>query len=62
MDSKYTIIQQSDTVTTYLMEAVVDNRSDIAELPTSWLSGSSCLCLEDSSVWMLSNEKTWQEL
>lgn len=58
----YTIIQQGDTVESYVIECMCDTREDIKTLPTSWKSGSSCIVIEDSSVWMLNNKKEWAEL
>lgn len=58
----YSIIQQGDTVETYVISAIVDTKADIETLPTEWKSGSSCLVLEDSSVWMLGNDKVWHSL
>lgn len=57
----YTIIQQGDTVQTYIMEVMCDNRTDVESLPTNWSAGSSCLVIEDSSLWMLGNDKKWHE-
>lgn len=58
----YSIIQQGDTVETYVMSAIVDKKADVETLPLTWKSGSSCLVLEDSSVWVLGNDKTWHEI
>jgi hypothetical protein len=46
-------------------EIVCQNRADISTLPTSYEKisfGSQCLCLEDSSVWILDSENTWREI
>lgn len=58
----YSIKQQGDTVQTYVNEAVADTRADIASLPTTWAVGSTCLVIEDSSVWILGNDLIWHEL
>lgn len=58
----YNIKQQGDTVQNGIMEAMVDTRADIETLPTKWLAGSTCLVIEDSSVWILGNDKVWHEL
>lgn len=58
----YSIKQQGDTVQTYVIEAVADTRADIASLPTTWAVGSTCLVIEDSSVWILGNDLIWYEL
>ena len=59
---KYTIIQQGDTVEPYVMEVMVDTEADVQNLPTEWKSGSSCLVLANSSVWMLGNDKKWHKI
>ena len=58
----YSIKQQGDTVQSYVIEAVADTRADIASLPTTWAVGSTCLIIEDSSVWILGNDLIWHEL
>ena len=58
----YSIKQQGDTVQSYVIEAVADTRADNARLPTTWAVGSTCLVIEDSSVWILGNDLIWHEL
>lgn len=58
----YSIKQQGDTVQSYVIEAVTDTCADIASLPTTWAVGSTCLVIEDSSVWILGNDLIWHEL
>lgn len=58
----YSIIQQGDTVESYVIECVCDTREDIVTLPTTWKTGSSCMVIEDSSVFMLNSNKEWVEL
>ena len=58
----YSIKQQGDTVQTYVIEAIADTRADIASLPTTWAVGSTCLVIEDSSVWIIGNDLIWHEL
>lgn len=62
MDSNYSVIQQGDTAATYVMQVAADTLEDVANLPTSWRAGSSCICLEDSSVWMLNTKKVWVQI
>jgi len=57
----YSIIQQGDTVQTYIKQVVCDTVAEVQELPTDWASGSSCIVIEDSSLWMLGNDKQWHE-
>ena len=58
----YAITSQGDTIESYVVSCVVDKLTDIETLPTDWKSGSSALCLEDSSVWMLGVNKLWKEI
>lgn len=58
----YSIIQQGNAVNTYILSLVVDLKSDVSNLPTDIETGSTCICLENSSVWMLGNDKVWHEI
>ena len=58
----YVITAEGDTITTYLKEIMADTRADIEKLPTSYLAGSSCLVIEDTSVWVLGTDQVWHEL
>lgn len=60
----YSITAQSGNVSSYVMEFQADKLEDIATLPKSptCLPGSTCLCIEDSSVWMLGNDNEWHEI
>ena len=58
----YNIKQQGDTVQNGVIEAIADTRADLEALPTKWNAGSTCLVIEDSSVWILGNDKVWHEL
>lgn len=58
----YKITRQGNTEQTYVIEAVCDNLTDITTLPTNWEVGSTCIVIEDSSVWMLGNDKNWHKL
>lgn len=45
------------------VEAMADAREDMEDAPTNLGAGSSCLVIEDSSVWMLGCEdQQWHEL
>ena len=46
------ITQNGDTVYG-IYEFAVDKRSDIKDIPKQCAPGSSCIVIEDSSVWML---------
>ena len=58
----YNIKQQGDTVQNGVIEFVADTRADIDEIPTNWAMGSTCLVIEDSSVWILGSDKIWHEI
>ena len=63
----YTISKSGDSVQYGVIEAMVNTIADIATLPTTWEPGSACICIEDSSVYMLGNpdangEKSWTEI
>ena len=60
----YSITAQSGNVSSYVMEFQADKLEDIATLPKSPIctSGSTCLCIEDSSVWMLGSDNEWHEI
>lgn len=59
----YSIKQQGDTVQNGIMEFVADTRSDIDIIPAdNWEMGSTCLVIEDSSVWILGSDKKWHEI
>ena len=59
----YNIKQQGDTVQNGIIEYVADTRDDIKTLPANLgQQGSTCLVIEDSSVWILDSDKVWHEL
>ena len=58
----YSIIKQNDDSAYNLVELVIDFKADIETLPTTYAAGSDCICIEDSSVYMLGNDKIWHEL
>ena len=58
----YNIKQQGDTVQNGIMEFIADARADIDTIPVNWEMGSTCLVIEDSSVWILGSDKKWHEL
>lgn len=58
----FNVISQGDTVQTYIRKAVADELADISALPTHWEAGSSCFIIEDSSKWMLGNDKEWHRV
>lgn len=59
----FTLTKQNGSEQYGKIEFVADDRSDIATLPLEdILPGSTCLVVEDSSVWILSPSKRWVEL
>ena len=57
-----TINRQGDTDQYDIISYTVDSLSDIASLPTNAAMGSICICIENSSVWMLGGDKIWHEI
>ena len=65
----YKVIANGEDVQQNVVEIVADEISDITDLqtetdkPTTYYgAGSSCIVLEDSSVWMLGNDRKWHQL
>ena len=58
----YKVIANGEDVQQNVVEIVVDTLTEMATLPTIFGVGSDCIVLEDSSVWMLGNDKVWHEL
>lgn len=58
----YKIISNGTNVQSTVVEVVVDTLADLEEVPTTFGVGSDCIVLENSSVWMLGNDKVWHEL
>lgn len=58
----YNIKQQGDTVENGILEYVADTREDIKKIPPMGRMGSTCLVIEDSSVWILGSDKQWHKL
>lgn len=58
----YNIIRQNDNDTYNYVELSVDTRAEVQNIPTSYAMGSVCICIEDSSVWMLGSDEAWHEL
>ena len=58
----YKIIKNGDNTSSGVAELVADEIVDIDTLPTNISAGSTCICLENGSVWMLGNDKEWHQL
>lgn len=56
------VIKQGDSTGAYVTELVADSVADIANLPTNVYSGSTCICIETSDVYMLNGQKQWKKL
>ena len=52
----------SDSSQSGVVEIVADKVTDIASLDTSYYPGSTCIVLENSSVYMLGTDHVWHEL
>ena len=58
----FSVTANGDNIQSSVVEIVADNLTDITNLPTEYGVGSSCIVLENSSVWMLGNDKVWHQL
>lgn len=56
------VTANGSNVQSSIVEFTADELNDINNLPTNVGQGSTCLVIEDSSVWMLSSDKTWHEI
>ena len=60
---RYVVVQQGDSVVAYNMEIQCDTREDLEALPEDkFYPGSTCLVLEDSTVFRLGRDNIWHEL
>lgn len=57
----YRITKNSDETQADIIEITADLRSDVETFPDAG-AGSTALVLEDSSVWVLGNDKEWHQL
>lgn len=63
----YKVIANGEDVQQNVVEIIADNLIDLDTLQTDtatayYGAGSSCIVIENSSVWMLGNDKVWHEL
>ena len=63
----YRVISNGEDVQQNVVEIIADTLSDLDDLQTEtetsyYGAGSDCIVLEDSSVWMLGNDKIWHRL
>lgn len=60
--STYKIISNGNFIQPDVVEIVADKLDDVENLPKDVGIGSNCIVLEDSSVWMLGNDKEWHKV
>lgn len=58
----YNIIRQGNTDQYNIIEYCCDTEADIPTLPVTDSAGSCCIVIENSSVWMLGNDKLWHKI
>lgn len=58
----YRITSNGSNIQSDVCEIIIDTAADLEDLPTTFGIGSDAICLEDSSVYMLGNDKTWHLL
>ena len=58
-----TVIRNGDTIQSSVVEIVVDTLADLNNVSTEdYGVGSDCIVLEDSSVYMLGNDRQWHKI
>jgi len=60
--ASYSSYQNSDNIAPYYAALVADTTSDVDGLPVEFAPGSTCVVIEDSSLWILGNDKIWHEI
>lgn len=58
----YSQVRSSDKSDKGVVELVADTDADIANIPTYYTPGSTCIVVESSEVFMLNNQKEWKVL
>lgn len=58
----YKITKNGDNTASATVEIVADLLTDVDILPKNVGAGSSCIVLENSSVWMMGNDGEWHQL
>lgn len=58
----YSSYQNSNNIVPYYAALVADTNADVDKLPTDFAPGSTCLVIEDSSLWILGNDKIWHKI
>lgn len=60
--ASYSSYQNSDNIAPYYAALVADTTTDVDGLPVEFAPGSTCVVIEDSSLWILGNDKIWHEI
>lgn len=58
----YSSYQNSDNIVPYYAALVADYLADIEKIPIDFAIGSTCLVIEDSSLWILGNDRKWHKI
>ena len=58
----YRVIANGEDMQSGVVEIVADTLADVSTLPTNYSAGSDAIVIENSSVWMLGNDKQWHEI
>lgn len=58
----FSVTANGDHVSPNKVEITADLLSDIENIPTTFDVGSTCIVLQDTSVWMLGNDKIWHQI
>ena len=58
----YKVTSNGTNVQSDVVEIVIDTKADLDDVPTTFGIGSDVICLEDSLVFMLGNDRAWHEL
>ena len=58
-----TVTQNGNSIQSSVVELVADTLQDLDEAPVDYYGvGSNCIVLEDSSVWVLGNDRFWHQI
>ena len=55
----YSLISRKGMYNKALQEYIVDFETDIAEVPTDAVAGSTCFVIENSTTYILNHKKQW---
>lgn len=58
----FSIIRQGDSDQYGIVSYCCDSVTDVADLPKEDNVGSTCFVIENSTVYMLGNDKEWHEI